>query len=196
MGGAAWGLSKQELRDALVHAFAQKQVWAARCLELVREIDAQNIAGQDGCTSLTAWLNGVLRVTPGVARKMQATAKVLDDTACTATAAALAEGVVNEAQAAVIGRCVTGLADCGPEIQAAVQDTLLELAGIVDANGWTPAVDYALRQADPDAADERARKRLDEAEKRAAGIAFSPCPRTAPAAPACPASWAPKPRRS
>ena len=171
-GGAAWGLSKQELRAALVHAFAQKQVWAARCLELVREIDAQDVAGQDGCTSVTAWLNGVLRVTPSAARKMAATAKVLDDEACAATAAALAQGVVNEAQAAVIGRCVTELSGCGPQIQAAVQDTLIRLAGVVDANGLEPAVDHALRQADPEAADERARKRLDEAEKRAARDRF------------------------
>ena len=53
-----------------------------------------------------------------------------------------------------------------------MQDTLIRLAGVVDANGLEPAVDHALRQADPDAADERARKRLDEADKRAARDRF------------------------
>jgi hypothetical protein len=41
---AACGLNKQELRDALTYAFAQKQRWAARCLELVRQVEVQDMA--------------------------------------------------------------------------------------------------------------------------------------------------------
>ena len=56
MGNAAWGLTGPALRDALVHASTQEQKWAARRLELIREIDAQNVAHADGCTSITPWL--------------------------------------------------------------------------------------------------------------------------------------------
>ena len=53
-----------------------------------------------------------------------------------------------------------------------MQEALLGFAGVVDAHGLEPAVDYALRKADPEAADERERKRLDEADKRAARDRF------------------------
>jgi hypothetical protein len=171
-GGAVWGLGKQELRDALVHAFAQKQIWAARCLELTREIDARNIGKEDGATSTTAWLHGVLRITPAEARKMTAVAKLLDDPACEATAAALAAGVINEGQAAVIGKGVTDLADAGPLVQDKVQATLLRLAGQFDPHILVPAAERALQHVDPAAAEERERKRLEEADKRAARDRF------------------------
>ena len=168
MSGAVWALGKQELRGELLAVWSQEQQCAARRLELIREIDARGIAKEDGCTSLTAWLNGVLRVIPAVARRMQATAAMLDDPACAATAAALAAGVVHEGQAAVIGRCVTDLAESGAASPAAVQDILLALAGAADPHVLAGAADHALRQADPAAADERERKRLEDAEKRAA----------------------------
>ena len=101
---------------------------AARRLELIRQVDVRGIAGEDGCTSLTAWLNAVLRVTPAVARRMQVTAQLLDSPVCTATAAALAAGGINEAQAAVIGRCVADLSEHGPLVQAGVEAALLALA--------------------------------------------------------------------
>ena len=162
-----WGLGKEELRGELLRVWAGEQRCAARRLELIREIDARGIVKEDGATSLTAWLNGVLRVAPAVARKMQAAALVLDDAACAATAEALAAGTINEAQAAVIAHGVAGLAQAGPAIQAGVQATLLDLAGILDPHQLGPAVERALYNADPQAAEERERQRLEEAEKRA-----------------------------
>ncbi|WP_203915547.1 DUF222 domain-containing protein [Rhizocola hellebori] len=171
MQKAAWGLTGQELRDALVHAFAEKQRWAARCLELVREVDGQNLAHDHGATSTTAWLNAVLQVTPTEARKMIATAAALDHP-CAVTAKALSAGAVNEAQAAVIGRCVTSLAEHGPDKQAEAEQFLLDKAAEHDAHALTVMADRILFVIDPEAAEEHQRKNLDAAEKRAARDRF------------------------
>ena len=117
MEKAIWALSKQELRDALAYVWSQEQKWAAQRLALIREIDGRGVARADGATSTTAWLNDVLRINPGQARTMLATAAALDGP-CTATAKAVADGAVNEAQAEAIGRCVTGLAEYGVSTQA------------------------------------------------------------------------------
>ena len=166
-----WALSKQELRDALVHVWSQEQKLAAQRLALIREIDAQGVARADGATSTTAWLNEVLRVNPGQARIMQTTAAALDDP-CTVTGAVLARGGLNEAQAVVIGRCVTGLAEYGRTRQLQAEEFLIEQAAKHDPHTLKVLGERILERIDPDAADEHLRKRLEAEEKIAARDRF------------------------
>ncbi len=82
----------------------------------------------------------------------------------------LAAGRVNEGQAAIIGKAVADLADHGSVVQQKAEQTLLELAG--GDLGMEPvalrrAAEHILEIVDPDKAEERQRKALEDAEKRA-----------------------------
>jgi hypothetical protein len=128
----------------------------------------------------------MLCVNGGTAKQMIDLARALD-TACSATGDALAAGVINQRQAEVIAKAVTGLAEQGPALQGEVEKALLadECVALTPAQ-LAIAADYAVSRAAPELAEELLRKRLEEAEKRAArdrALTLSPFG-TVPGAPA------------
>ncbi len=166
--GAAWTLSDTVLCDELVRVWATEQAAAARRLELVRQLDVRDLARAQGATSLTAWLVGKLRITSGHARRMIEVAATLDRF-CEDTTRALAAGTVNEQQTTVITDTIKDLADEGEGVRRAAEDLLLtpEFTGLEPAT-LRKAAAHILARIAPAIADERDRKALEQAEKRAA----------------------------
>ncbi len=166
--GAVWAMSGIELSDELIAIWAQEQALAARRLELIRQLGVLDEARRQGATSLTAWLMGKLRVTGSRARQMIELSAALD-TVGEATSVALAKGLVNEAQAAVIGKAVIELADCGLEVQAKAEAVLLgEVCASLEPVALRKAAEHILEHVAPELAEARQRKALEDAEKAAA----------------------------
>jgi hypothetical protein len=107
-----WALTDDDLGDAVEACERLSARMAELGLRLVREVDARDLAGRQGATSTAAWLRHRLRLRPGDARSRVELANRLreqpvpvdygpnmDSTpagwAMSATAAALAEGVVS-----------------------------------------------------------------------------------------------------
>ncbi len=170
-------MSDAELGNRLDSVWAVEQSAAAERLALIREIDSRDLARAQGATSLTAWLIGRLRITGGAARQMIELASALDK-CCATTAAALASGVVNEAQARVIGKAVTELATYGTAIQQQAEKVLLhEDCASLEPATLRKAADHVLERIAPELAEERLRKQLEDAEKLAArdrALSWSP----------------------
>jgi hypothetical protein len=137
-------MSGDELSAKLLALWQAKQSIVAEILAVVREIDGQDTARREGATSLTAWLGGKLCINGGTARQIVELARALD-TSCRATAEALSSGVVNQRQAEVIVKAVTGLAEQGAAVQGEVEKALLADECVVLAPAQLAiAADYAL----------------------------------------------------
>ena len=122
--GAVWALSDAEIPDSLMNVWKQEQALAAVRLSLVQEAAVRDLARRAGATSLPGWLSGLLRITGGRARQMADLANALH-TACAATAQALADGVVNEAQASVTVKALDQIKDAGAAVQREAEAALL-----------------------------------------------------------------------
>src|SRR5688572_10965926 len=161
-------MSDNELSDMVLQLWASEQAIAARRLKVIREIDGRNLARRQGATSAAVWLRDKLRVTFHAARQMLSLATALDGP-CSATAAAFDAGVVNEQQAKVIADPVTGLADQGPAIQAKAEKVLLHSKCVaLEPALLKLAADRVLEHVSPELAEEKQRKDLEAADKRAA----------------------------
>ncbi|WP_203914483.1 DUF222 domain-containing protein, partial [Rhizocola hellebori] len=157
-----------ELSTKLLTLWQSKQSIVAEILAVIREVDGQDVARREGATCLTAWLGSKLRINPGTARQMIELARALD-TACPATAESLSAGVINEQQASIIAKAVTGLAEHGAALQGEVEKVLLADECVVLAPAQlAAAAGYAVGLVAPELVDELERKRLEETEKRAA----------------------------
>ena len=166
--GALWSLSDNELSDELVRLWAAEQAVAAGRLRVVREIDGRGIAGRHGATSAAVWLRDRLRVSLRSARQMLSLALALDGP-CEATGAALSDGVVNEAQAGVIADAVTDLAEYGPAVQAKAEQVLLHPDCVaLEPASLKVAAGQVLEHVAPELAEEKQRKDLEAADRRAA----------------------------
>src|SRR5215218_258415 len=161
-------MSDNELSDELLGLWTAEQSIAARRLKVVREIDGRDLARRQGATSAAVWLRDKLRVTFHTARQMLSLAKALDSL-CETTAAAPAIGEVNEQQARVITDAVSGLAEHGPTVQAKAEKVLLDPTCLVlEPASLKVAADRVLEHVAPELAEEKQRKDLEAADKRAA----------------------------
>ncbi|GIH02058.1 HNH endonuclease [Rhizocola hellebori] len=161
-------MSDNELSGELLQVWAAEQAIVARRLGLVREIDGRGLAGREGATSAAVWLRDRLRVTIHSARQMLSLAAVLDGP-CEATGAALADGVVNVQQARVIADAVNDLGEHGPAVQAKAEQVLLHPDCVVlEPVSLKVAADHVLEHVAPELAEEKQRRDLEAAERRAA----------------------------
>ncbi|HCT79129.1 MAG TPA: HNH endonuclease, partial [Micromonosporaceae bacterium] len=157
-----------ELSSSLTRVFAEEQALAAQRLALVREIDGRGLPSREGATSTIAWLRDSLRISVRSARQMVELAKALD-ASLPSTGQALADGVVNEEQALVIARAVTGLAGhADSEAQAKAEDFLVGKAAVFEPATLATLGRRVLDTVAPELADEQLAKDLKAADARAA----------------------------
>ncbi|HEY2834307.1 MAG TPA: DUF222 domain-containing protein, partial [Sporichthyaceae bacterium] len=116
-------------------------------------------------TSPQNWLGGLLRLTPGEAKRRVRVAEALTNR-YRDTASALAEGLVEEDQAAVIATLIDGLPDCAThEQRSRAEAFLLAQSRVLDADGLRGLGKKMHDVIDPDGTLEREREAKD---KRAA----------------------------
>jgi hypothetical protein len=102
---SVWALSAAELPDFLDLLDALDCQIAAKRLEVIREIDVQGIAVEQGATRTAAWLRDRYRMSQGAANRLVKLAAQLD-TDLAATADALYGGEINVEQAQEIAKAV------------------------------------------------------------------------------------------
>lgn len=161
-----WALADSDLSTSLARVFAEEQALAAQRLALVREIDGRGLPQREGATSTVAWLRDTLRISVRSARQMVELAKALD-TSLSTTGQALADGVLNEEQALMIARAVTGLAGhADAEVQSKAEDFLVEKAATFEPVTLATLGRRVLDTVAPELADEQLAKDLKAADAR------------------------------
>jgi signal transduction histidine kinase len=159
------GLSDEDLLSRLETVVALERRLAAARLECVHELSGRGVPAQRGYANAGIWLEHELKLPGHVARGMARLATGLASTPDLAEA--LAEGEVSEAQAEVIAKAVATIKDeASPAEQASVVDLLVEQAPYSSPDLLAKLGKQALALISPEAADERERLRLENAEKR------------------------------
>ncbi len=158
---SVWALSGTALVDGLDRIMKiQSQLEALR-LQFIHEVHAQGIAHSAGATSTHAWLCHRYRTMPDK-RSVELAAWLHHEGA--PTAAALACGDLNPAQARVIAKAV---ADLPAEHRAEGQQAMIRHAAQLDPDGLSKIGDRLFETLDPDAADDREAKRFERAQRHA-----------------------------
>jgi len=116
---------------------------------------------------LVAWLKDRLRISGGLAKRWVELARALDSHAAV-TGEALAAGVVNEEQAVVIARVMSGLGDVPVELRDKAQQRLVECAAQFEPQSLAKLGSRVLEHVAPQLSQERLAKELATQEKRAA----------------------------
>lgn len=156
-GSAPWAWSDEELQDRVEAIFAHIQRAGAAHLALVREIEGRALPQRQG-QSPTQWLHDRHRISPRTAKDMLRLAAELDTDRLAATAKALADGSVNDEQAAAIAEALRGLP---AEHRAAGERLLLAEAAQSDRHGLAMRARSLLEELDPEEAERLEQRRAD-----------------------------------
>ena len=165
----AWSMTPAEQRTVLVDLTRAEARLAGLRLRVLAAADRNDIAAESGATSTGAWLAHQTRQTRGAAHAEVKLALALD-TGYPATRDALAAGLVDAAQAAVIVRSVQAL----PEHRRRCLDRdraerhLVHAAGEFDHQALKVLGRRVFEVIDPEAADLAEGRRLEAEETAAA----------------------------
>ena len=136
-------------------------------LAALARADDLDVAATSGATSTQAWLAHAANLPPKTAHRLLKQAHRLDSPYA-ATADALVAGDVDSEQAAVIVKACDALpADSGPEILAKAEAHLLSEARQFDAQRLAVLGKRVLAVVDPDAADRKLGRQLEDEERQA-----------------------------
>jgi hypothetical protein len=172
VGAPAWSMTPEEQRTSLVELARAE----ARLVELrwrvLAAADRNDIAAESAATSTGAWLAWRTRQTRGAAHAEVKLALALD-TGFTATREALAAGLVDREQAAVIVRSVQALPDTVSEIdRGRAERHLVHAAGEFDHQALRILGRRVFEVIDPEAADLAEGARLAAEEAAAARTTY------------------------
>jgi hypothetical protein len=160
-----WQLPEDDVVELLRRqhlALAQLQFLG---LDLLTEARQRSIPDRQAATSPQNWLGGLLRLTPGEAKRRVRVAEALTNR-YRDTASAFAEGLVDEDQAAAIATLLDGLPDCAThEQRRRAEAFLLAQSRVLDADALRGLGKKMHEVIDPDGTLEREREAKD---KRAA----------------------------
>ena len=194
-GGALWALSGPELLDATagLHRLANRA--DAVLHSLVREIDVRGAAEAAGAPRTAGWLKARLRMHPGAAARLVATARGLHDDPAgplvppcpepqshpdrgadragrAGLRAAFARGDIGAEHAQVVCDTVRNLpGGVGAEVVGQAEDFLLEQALIHDPKGLRLLARHLRHRLDPDAGDTLGEQEARAVEERSLHIA-------------------------
>ena len=164
-----WSLSADEHRSLLVELTRARARLDALRLAVLASADAVDVAAETAASSTAAWLAHATRTDRRVARAEVRLAVALADPGFALTAAALAAGRVDTAQAAAIVRSVTALpATVEAADRARAQAHLVGLAADHDASALAVLGRRVFEVIDPEAADVEDGRRLVVEERAAA----------------------------
>jgi Domain of unknown function (DUF222) len=136
-------------------------------LDWLTESRQRSVPDRAGATSPQNWLSALLTISPSEAKRRVRVAEALTNR-YRATAAAFAEGIVDEDQAAAICSLVDGLPSCATHEQKQQAETfLLAQSRVLDADGLRACRKRMHDLIDPDGSLERER---DAKDKRAMHI--------------------------
>jgi hypothetical protein len=172
VGAPAWSMTPEEQRTSLVELARAE----ARLVELrwrvLAAADRNDIAAESAATSTGAWLAWRTRQTRGAAHAEVKLALALD-TGFTATREALAAGLVDREQAAVIVRSIQALPDTVSEIdRGRAERHLVHAAGEFDHHALRILGRRVFEVIDPEAADLAEGARLAAEEAAAARATY------------------------
>ncbi len=163
----AWSMSPEEQRQTMVELDRLGSMVAELSLRVLAAGDKAGIGDDSGASSTAAWLAHTTRQNRALTGAQIRLAEALD-TRFRATRAALAQGRVNPDQARVIVSCVDDLPDdVDPSWRALAESHLIEQASLVDAKTLRILGRRIFDVLDPESADEREGKKLEEEERRA-----------------------------
>ena len=164
----AWSMTRGEQRYALTELARAEGRLAELRLRVLAAADRSDLAADTAATSTTAWLAQATRQTRAAAHADVQLAQALD-TGFGATRDALADGLVDVAQARVIVRAVQALPDSvDAHDRGRAEKHLIDLAGQHDAKALRLLGRRVFEVLDPDAADEQEGRRLQAEEDAAA----------------------------
>ncbi len=163
----AWSMSAEEQRRTLVELDRLGTMVSELGLRVLAAADEAKVGDDSGASSTAAWLAHTTRQnrshTSGQVRLAQAL-----DARFGATRLALSQGRLNLDQAKVIISCVDDLPDdVGPTWLERAESHLIEQAALVDAKTLRILGRRIFEVLDPEAADEREGRKLEEEERRA-----------------------------
>src|SRR5262249_4915241 len=128
-GMPLWSLSDKDIDDLLPRAYGLlARVMGGLVLPLVRDADRRGLAAQFDAANTAAWVQDLLRITRGEARRMVELANAAGGDLA-ATGQALTEGRISTDHAQAIARSVADLPDeAAPWVPAAAARALLDRA--------------------------------------------------------------------
>jgi len=168
-GMPLWSLSDEDIDDLVPRTHGlMARVMGGLVLPLVREADRRGLAAQFDAANTAAWVQDLLRVTRGEARRMVELARAVVDGDLAATGQALTEGRISTEHAQVIARSVADLPDEAAEwAPAAAERALLDRAEQYDPWVLGKLGREIITVVDPDRGDELLGRKL-ERDNRAA----------------------------
>src|SRR4051794_8677933 len=172
VGCAAWSMTAQEQRKALVElSRAEARVSELR-LRVLAAAHRNDIAADSAATSTSAWLAVHTGTTRAQAHAEVRLAQALDG-AFAHTRQALAAGRLNQAQARVIVRAIADLPDgLDPTLRELAEKRLVEDAAHYDAAALRLLGRRVFEVIDPDTADAEEGRRLERDERAAARATY------------------------
>src|SRR4051794_8011942 len=172
VGCAAWSMTAQEQREALVElSRAEARIGELR-LRVLAAADRNDIAADSAATSTSAWLAVHTGTTRAQAHADLRFAHALDN-GFAHTRQALAAGDLNRAQAEVIVRAVADLpGGVDPTLAERAEKQLVGDAGHHDAAALRLLGRRVFEVLDPDAADAEQGRRLEREERTAARATY------------------------
>src|ERR671921_1570442 len=164
----AWSMTVGEQRYALTELARAEQRLAELRFRVLAAADRSDLAAESAASSTAAWLAQATRQTRAGAHADVLLAQALDG-GFGATRDALADGLVDVAQARVIIRAVQALPDTvDGHDRGRAEKHLITLAGEHDAKTLQVLGRRVFEVLDPDAADEQEGRRLQAEEDAAA----------------------------
>ncbi len=163
----AWSMSPDDQRRTLVELDRVESKISELRLRVLAEADRARVGDDTGASSTAAWLSRTTRQTRAHTGADVRLAQALD-ARFESTRQALRDGRLNVDQARAIVSCVDQLPDdVGPVWRERAESHLVEQAAHVDARTLRILGRRIFDVLDPDAADEREGRKLEEEERRA-----------------------------
>lgn len=163
----AWSMGPEEQRNTLLELDRLGEMVTELRLRVLAAADRTQVGADTGASSTAAWLAHATRQRRSTTGSDLRLALALDERFET-TRQALREGRLNVDQARVIVSCVDDLPDdLDPTWRARAEEHLVEQATRVDARMLRILGRRIFEVLDPDGADEREGKKLEDEERRA-----------------------------
>jgi hypothetical protein len=163
----AWSMSIEEQRRTLLELDRLATMVTELGLRVLAAADKAKVGDDSGASSTAAWLAHNTRQNRTHTGGQVRLAEALDDR-FEATRVALSQGRVNLDQAKVIISCVDDLpADVDPSWRSLAESHLIDQAALVDAKTLRVLGRRIFEVLDPETADEREGRKLEDEERRA-----------------------------
>ncbi len=162
-----WGLSAAEQRTVLAELSRAQSMLAELRLRVLAAADVSGVGAESGASSTAAWLAHATRATRPRAHAEVRLANALEGE-FGLTRRALATGTLNEEQARVIVHAITDLPDTIGEVdRRRAEDHLVDQAQTFDARALRVLGKHLLEVLDPETAEQRLGRKLEDEERRA-----------------------------